>query len=160
MKVLATYCMFTVLILVSIALTLSASAQEQGVSADSQEDFVHSPDWTEKSQEQAQPLDSPVKIETGANDARLQIVTDSPLSPYLGAVKKRPDNPEGYTKNESAKPWEVYHLETGVGVQLNEQTKLKLGYRFHDTMTPFDLGKEDPSEEGDVNFSLEINFPF
>lgn len=143
-----------------MAAPMHVGAQERTVPEHAQDEFSHKGDLTEKAVEQSRPDDSPIKIETGEDKARLRVVTDSPLSPYLGAVKKGADAPEGLSTNNSDKPLRNYHLETGVGVRVNEQTKLNLGYRFNKAATPFDLGEDDASGQGDINFSLEIKFPF
>ena len=62
----------------------------------------------------------------------------------------------------SNNPFKNYHLETGVGLSVNEQTEINLGYRFNSTPSLLDnQSSEDSSQDsGEVRFSLEIKLPF
>lgn len=150
-----TLTLWTIFLLVVVAVPQRGGAEDRGASM-----FVDGTELTEKTDLQNRSENVPIKLKAGEADARLLIETDSPLSPYLGAVKKSSESPAGVAKNEPGKPWSDYHLETGVGLRVNEQTKLNLGYRFNETLAPSDWGIGELTEQGDINFSLEINFPF
>ncbi|MBW2688732.1 MAG: hypothetical protein JRC99_02235 [Deltaproteobacteria bacterium] len=95
----------------------------------------------------------------------MSVETNTPISPYLGAVKKPMDVPEDMSLrlgNRSDNLLDNYHLETGVGLKVNKNTEINLGYRFKDSPSLQDDQSSEASrqESGDLRFSLEIKLPF
>ena len=108
---------------------------------------------------------SPLTIESKGDQTNLSVETQTLISPYLGAVNKQADTPENISPrldNKSDNPFKNYHLETGVGLSVDEQTEINLGYRFSDTSSLLDNDKSASSGEnsGEIRFSLEFKLPF
>jgi hypothetical protein len=108
---------------------------------------------------------SPLKIESKGDQTNLSVETQTLISPYLGAVNKQADAPEDVSPrldNKSYNPFENYHLETGVGLSVDKQTQINLGYRFNDTSSLLDNQNSKTSEQdsGEIRFSLEFKLPF
>ena len=111
------------------------------------------------------PAPSPLAIKSKGDQTNLSVETNTPISPYLGAVKKPMDVPEDMSLrlgNRSDNLLDNYHLETGVGLKVNENTEINLGYRFKDSPSLLDDQSSETSrqENGDLRFSLEIKLPF
>ena len=110
------------------------------------------------------PATSSLTIKSKGEQTNLSVETQTLISPYLGAVKKQTDGLEDFSPrlNSSSNPFKNYHLETGVGLSVNEHTEINLGYRFNSTPSLLDnQSSEDPSQDsGEVRFSLEIKLPF
>ena len=110
-------------------------------------------------------ITSPLTIESKGDQTNLSVETRTRISPYLGAVNKqadRPDNISPRLDNKTDNPFKNYHLETGVGLNVDEQTEINLGYRFNDTSTLLDNDNSESSGEdgGEIRFSLEFKLPF
>jgi len=108
---------------------------------------------------------SPLEIKSKGDQTNLRVETNTPISPYLGAVKKPMDVPEDMSLrlgNRSDNLLDNYHLETGVGLKVNKNTEINLGYRFKDSPSLQDDPSSEASrqESGDLRFSLEIKLPF
>lgn len=108
---------------------------------------------------------SPLTIESKGDQTNLSVETQTRISPYLGAVNKQADSLENISPrldNKTDNPFKNYHLETGVGLNVDEQTEINLGYRFNSTPSSLDnQSSEDSSQDsGEVRFSLEIELPF
>ena len=106
----------------------------------------------------------PLKIESKGDQTNLSVETHMLISPYLGAVNKQADTPEGISSlldNKSDNPFENYHLETGVGLSIDKQTQINLGYRFNDTSSLLDNqnSKTTDQDSGKIHFSLEFKLP-
>ena len=108
---------------------------------------------------------SPLTIESKGDQTNLSVETRTRISPYLGAVNKQADRPENISPrldNKTDNPFKNYHLETGVGLHVDEQTEINLGYRFNDTSSLLDNDNSESSGEdgGEIRFSLEFKLPF
>ena len=153
----------TVATLVPSGLTLTARGQAE---ADLwQEEFNEDPTLSEKSVVPSTSAPSPLVINSKEGQTNLSVETTSPISPYLGAVKKPPDAPDDMYSllgRRSDNPLDNYSLETGVGLRINERTDVNLGYRFNKSPTLIDSQSSDGSSQGrgDLRFSLEIKLPF
>jgi len=111
------------------------------------------------------PAAPPLTIKSKGDQTNLSVETNTPISPYLGAVKKPMDVPEDMSLrlgNRSDNFLDNYHLETGVGLKVNKKTEINLGYRFKDSPSLQDDQSSETSrqESGDLRFSLEIKLPF
>jgi len=109
------------------------------------------------------PATSLLTIKSKGEQTNLSVETQTLISPYLGAVKKQTDVLEDFSPRLNSNiPFKNYHLETGVGLSVNEQTEINLGYRFNSTPSLLDnQSSEDSSQDsGEVRFSLEIKLPF
>lgn len=148
-------------LILSVA-TSTATEQER---SDSQlEDFSNYLDLPKKSVADDTSTESPLAIESNEEQTTLSIETDTLISPYLGAVKKRepPDLMTPHLGRRTNNPLDNYHLETGVGLKFNKQTEINLGYRFQDSQHLLDTPMDDASSDngGDIRFSFEIKLPF
>lgn len=108
---------------------------------------------------------SPLTIESKGDQTNVSVETPTLISPYLGAVDKQADASEELSPrldNKSDNPFENYHLETGVGLNVDEQTEINLGYRFKDTSSLLDNqnSKDNDRDSGEIRFSLEFKLPF
>ena len=108
---------------------------------------------------------SPLKIETKGDQTNLSVETKTLISPYLGAVNEQADVSEDIfprLDSKSENPFENYHLETGVGLNFDEQTQINLGYRFNDTSSLLEdqNSKTSDQDSGEIRFSLEFKLPF
>jgi hypothetical protein len=107
---------------------------------------------------------SPMKIESKGDQTNLSVETQTLFFPYLGAVNKQADVPMDISHrldSKSDKPFEKFHLETGVGLSVDKQTKINLGYRFNDMSSLLDNQDSKPSDQdiGEIHFSLEFKLP-
>lgn len=108
---------------------------------------------------------SPLTIESKGDQTNLSVETRTRISPYLGAVNKQADRPEKISPsldNKTDNPFKNYHLETGLGLNVDELTEINLGYRFNDTSSLLDNDNSESSGEdgGEIRFSLEFKLPF
>ena len=108
---------------------------------------------------------SPLAIESKGDQTNLIVEPQALISPYLGAVNKQTDAVEDISprlNSKSDNPFENYHLETGVGLSVDKQTQINLGYRFKDTSSLLDNQNSKPSNQdsGEIRFSLEFKLPF
>ena len=111
------------------------------------------------------PTPSPLAIESKEDQTNLSVETQTLISPYLGAVNKQADALEGISprlNSKSDNPFENYHLETGVGLSVDKQTQINLGYRFKDTSSLLENqdSKSSDQDSGEIRFSLEFKLPF
>jgi len=110
-------------------------------------------------------IPSPLAIESKGDQTNLIVEPQAFISPYLGAVDKKADALEDISprlNSKSDNPFENYHLETGVGLSVDKQTQINLGYRFKDTSSLLDNQNSKPSNQdsGEIRFSLEFKLPF
>jgi hypothetical protein len=143
----------------------TSEARGQRVPDPRQEGFGNDPVLSETPVAPVTSATSPLTIKSKGEQTNLSIETQTPISPYLGAVKKQTDVLEDISPRldgSSDNPFKNYHLETGVGLSVNEQTEINLGYRFNSTPSLLDnQTSEDSSQDsGELRFSLEIKLPF
>jgi hypothetical protein len=105
----------------------------------------------------------PLRLKADDELAAVQLVTKSPISPYLGVSRKvkpeEPGSPSLYRDSEKdASPFADYRLEAGLGCLLNDNTTLNIGYRFAEPTTTL----TDPASAalGASNDDLHISFDF
>jgi hypothetical protein len=108
---------------------------------------------------------SPLTIKSKGDQTNLSVETQTLISPYLGAINKQADAPGDISPrldNKSDNPFANYHLETGVGLSVDKQTQINLGYRFKDTSSLLDNqnSKTSDQDSGEIRFSLEFKLPF
>ena len=142
---------------------LTSDARGQTVPDPREEWFDNDPFLSETPVAPVTPAISPLTIKSKGEQTNLSVETQTLISPYLGAVKKQTDGLEDFSPRlNSSNLFESYHLETGVGLRVNEQTEINLGYRFNSTPSSLDnQSSEDSSQDsGEVRFSLEIELPF
>jgi opacity protein-like surface antigen len=106
---------------------------------------------------------SPLRLKADDELAAVQLVTKSPISPYLGVSRKVEPEEQGspslYRNSEKdASPFADYRLEAGLGYLLNDNATLNIGYRFADPTTAL----MDPASAalGASNDDLHISFDF
>jgi hypothetical protein len=144
---------------------LTSAARGQPVPDPRQEGFGYDPVLSETPVAPITSAPSPLTIKSKGDQTNLSVETQTPISPYLGAVKKQTDGLEDISPrrdSNSDNPFKNYHLETGVGLSVNEQTEINLGYRFNNTPSLLDnQSSEDSSQDsGELRFSLEFKLPF
>jgi len=153
----------TVTTLVPSGLILTARGQAEAELW--QEEFSEDPTLSEASVVPNTSTPSPLVIDSTEGQTNLRVETISPISPYLGAVKKTSDAPDDMSSllgRRNDNPFDSYHLETGVGIRVNERADVNLGYRFNKTPSLIDSQSSDGSGQGRgaLRFSLEIKLPF
>ena len=165
MKKLASQWAFLTIMLMVGTLILSiftSAAIGQTESNYQEEGFRYDPSLSETPVEQGTSAVSPLTIESSGDQTNLSVETRTPISPYLGVVEKTTDGPDDMSHRLSSRsdnPLDNYHLETGVGIMVNEQTEMNMGYRFNHSPTLLDdQSSEAPSY--DLRFSLDIKLPF
>jgi len=103
-----------------------------------------------------------VKKDEEAASVRLQ--TDTPLAPYLGAQRGPELSPEeARLLQERKERGELpdYRLEAGVGLFVEDQASLNLGYRFHEPPSLLNERSTDPlTLSGDLRISFDLKMPF
>ncbi len=143
---------------------LTSAARGQPV-PDPRQEWFNDPVLSETPVAPITSAPSPLTIKSKGDQTNLSVETQTPISPYFGAVKKQTDGLEGISPSRdsnSDNPFKNYHLETGVGLSVNEQTEINLGYRFNNTPSLLDnQSSEDSSQDsGELRFSLEFKLPF
>ena len=108
---------------------------------------------------------SPLTIDSKGDQTNVSVETPTLISPYLGAVNKQGDDLVEISPRLDGKsddPFKNYHLETGVGLNVDEQTQINLGYRFKDTSSLLDNknSEDNDQDSGEIRFSLEFKLPF
>ena len=143
----------------------TSAARAQSVPDPREDGFSNDPVLSETPDAPFTSATSPLTIQSKGDQTNLSVETQLPISPYLGAVKKPTDGLEDISPgsdSRSGNPFKNYHLETGVGLSVNEQTEINLGYRFNNTPSLLDnQSSEDSSQDsGELRFSLEFKLPF
>jgi hypothetical protein len=110
------------------------------------------------------PAGRPVVIETTPTEGGVRLATETPVAPYLEAVRDREPTadelrllPDGYERD----PLERYRLGVGVGIAVEDKASLSLGYRFHQPLSLLDEERRDPTDpRGDLRVFFDIKLPF
>jgi len=108
--------------------------------------------------------DPNVVIEKRDDKTSLRLQTDGPISPYFDATQSPELSPEEVRLLQDKvelDPLGDYRLEAGIGVLVEDNASLNLGYRFHDPPSLLNEQRTDPlSLSGDLRISLDLKFPF
>jgi hypothetical protein len=111
--------------------------------------------------------DSPLRLKADGELAAVQLVTKSPITPYLGVSRKVEPEEEGspsiYRDSEKdASPLEDYRLEAGFGCLLDDNASLNVGYRFAEPTSaladPASAALEASADDLRISFDLKLPF--
>jgi hypothetical protein len=108
--------------------------------------------------------DAPVAIEKGAIQTNLRLQTETPLSPYVGAERGPELLPAEQRLPPQARAGQGpagHRLEAGIGLFVEDQASLNLGYRFHEPPSLLNERSTDPlTLSGDLRISFDLKMPF
>jgi hypothetical protein len=109
--------------------------------------------------------DPNVVIVRQENQASMRLQTETQLSPYLDAERGPELSAEEQRLLAEGKKdggeLSDYRLEAGIGLFVEDQASLNLGYRFHTHPSLLDERRNDPlSLTGDVRISFDVKVPF
>lgn len=103
-------------------------------------------------------------IETTTEEGGVRITTETPVAPYLEAVRDQvptDDELRLLPDQFNRPPLEQYQLGAGVGINVEDRASLNLGYRFHQPLTLLDENSQDPtSPRGDLRIFFDLKLPF
>lgn len=104
----------------------------------------------------------PVVVDRKGNQTNLHLETEGLLSPYIGAVKPDaiPQDVRPLLDNDVRDPAKRFQVETGIGLNVSENTGFNLGYRFQDPPSSLDPEVREQDPLGQFRFGLDIKFPF
>lgn len=102
--------------------------------------------------------------EEQAQETSLRLQTEGPLTPYVGAERGPELSPEEVRllpEFNGRGALGDYSLEAGIGLQVEDNTSINLGYRFHTHPSLLDERRNDPlSLSGDLRVTFDIKVPF
>lgn len=111
-----------------------------------------------------EPAGLPVVIQKDAEKGSVRLQTESPVSPYIGAGQKPELSPEErrlLEKEQASNGLSGYHLEAGVGLQVEDKASLSLGYRFNNPPSLLNERSNDPlTLSGDLRIIFGVKVPF
>ena len=143
-------------------LLLTASAfGEEG----SGERFSYDPAMAGK----AQPTETseaagPIAIESGGTEGEVRLSTKTPVAPYVEAVNGKAPSAEELRllPDEMQRgPLDRYQLGAGIGIAVEENTSLSLGYRWHQPMSLLDDKRPATvTPRDDLRIFFDVKIPF
>ena len=106
----------------------------------------------------------PITIESGGTEGEVRLSTKAPIAPYVEAVNGKTPTAEELRllPGEMQRgPLDRYQLGAGVGIAVEENTSLSLGYRWHQPMSLLDDKRPatvTPREDLRIFFDVKIPF--
>ncbi len=108
--------------------------------------------------------DPNVVVEKRDDKTSLRLQTEGPISPYFDATQGPELSPEEVRllqEKVDLDPLGAYRLEAGIGVLVEDNASLNLGYRFHEPPSLLNEQRTDPlSLSGDLRISFDLKVPF
>jgi hypothetical protein len=103
-------------------------------------------------------------IETGKGNGDVRLSTNTPISPYVEAVGGPTPTadelrllPETFRQN----PLERYQLGAGIGIAVDDNASLSLGYRVHQPLSLLDDTRQASNPlRDDLRIFFDIKLPF
>jgi hypothetical protein len=107
---------------------------------------------------------SPVVVQQDDKKMNVRLQTEGPIAPYVGAERAPELSAEELRLLADQKGrggLSDYQLEAGLGVHVEDNASLSLGYRLHDQPSLLGDRRDDPlSLSGDLRISFDIKVPF
>jgi len=108
--------------------------------------------------------DPNVAVEKRDDKTSLRLHTDGPISPYFDATQGPELSPEEVRLLQEKVDLDAlgaYRFEAGIGVLVEDNASLNLGYRFHEPPSLLNEQRTDPlSLSGDLRISFDLKVPF